>query len=168
MPRTSKKEVEDAEVREVKHIHATPQWQLVAIGVLGTVLLLALFVAGMRIVAGLHHARTVPQMGRMTEPGQRGGSHFDRHEGFGGRTHVDGAVAGVITAIDGDTLTIGGGGKQVKVKKTDSTKVGGDKTDVAVNDTVVILGDKDSDGNVSAVRIIVRNNNGVGAMAPDA
>lgn len=78
------------------------------------------------------------------------------------------AAQGVITAINGDTITVSGGGKQVTVKKTDSTTVSGDETSIAVNDTVAVVGATNSDGTITATRIIVRNESFFGADATNS
>ena len=82
----------------------------------------------------------------------------DRPERSGGRgSFMTPAASGVITAIDGDIITVAGGGKRVTVKKTANTVISGDEGNIAVNDTVIVTGTTSDDGMVTATRIVVRN-----------
>lgn len=82
-----------------------------------------------------------------------------RESGWNERRSARGAVAvsGVVTAIDGSTVTVSGRGEQVTVRQNDDTVVGGDANELAVNDTVIVFGDTEADGSVTAQRILVRN-----------
>jgi hypothetical protein len=69
-----------------------------------------------------------------------------------------GLTAGTITSIDGDTITVKlADGSTVKVSTSDSTTV--TKTskakvgDLATGDTITVIGQADSSGNVTATRI---------------
>ena len=80
--------------------------------------------------------------------------------GFGGRMMggtgtIDSStrVAGVITAVDGTTLTVAGDGTTTKVVVNDSTTYAGSSKPAAVNDTIVALGTKASDGTFTATSV---------------
>ena len=62
---------------------------------------------------------------------------------------------GVVTKVDGDTITVAGGGKTQTIK-TDASTTYSDDTKPAVNDTVVIVGTKDSD-TITATQVAVYN-----------
>jgi hypothetical protein len=143
---------EDTSVERVK---TTPPWPFITVGVFASVVVAALFVTGGLIMAGHHRDHHVDGFGPFgaKERMSRMSSH---HEAFGGRMHMTPAVHGVVTAISGDILTVSGGGTQVNVERSSDTDIKGDKTDVAVNDTVIIYGTKDGD-TVSATKILVRN-----------
>lgn len=75
---------------------------------------------------------------------------------------MDGAIdsnvtrlTGVVTIVDGNTLTVAGNGKTTKVTVSDATIYRGASKPVAVNDTVGVLGNKTSDGSVAASQIAI-------------
>jgi len=143
--------------KETNAVAGNPPWPLITIGVFATVVILAMFVVIWLAVAAVVHDKqrdtAVDEPGwHMTRDNGRFGWHGRSSVGLGER-----AAQGVVTAINGDTVTVSGSGKQVTVKKTSSTVISGDKNDIAVNDTVVVFGDKADDGTVTAKRIVVRN-----------
>jgi hypothetical protein len=128
-------------------------WSYVTVGVFGTVVVLATIIMGLHVFAV--HRPDHEAMGMKQFVLQERGERMFGHS----RAHVakHDVVQGVITQVEGDTLTVSGNGTQVTVKRSASTVVGGDKADVAVNDTVLVVGDKASDGSVSAAKIVVMN-----------
>lgn len=137
----------------------TAPWPLITIGVFAVVVMVAfLVVCWWAIAAALHTAMpSGPRGGDMPSRfgyGNDAGG-FERRE----RRELWNAAeaSGVVTKINGDTITISGRGKQVTITRTDDTVVGGDKEEVAVNDTVLVYGDTEDDGSVTASRIVVRN-----------
>lgn len=64
-------------------------------------------------------------------------------------------VTGVVTAIDGTTLTVAGGGVTKKVTTNDSTSYFGAAQPVKVNDTVMITGTTSGD-TFAAGRIVIQ------------
>lgn len=171
MPRTTKvkeeKIVTQDEPQTVAAVKAAPPWPLITIGVFATVVLVALLFGGWLFLVS-HVQAPAQTMGRFgTLQQQAGGNYFGggsggyRRGGFGGGGNAQSAAfRGVVTAVNGDTLTVAGEGKLTTVQKSDGTTISGDKTDVAVNDTVVIYGTTNSDGSISATQILVRDQTG--------
>lgn len=62
---------------------------------------------------------------------------------------------GVVTAVNGDSITVAGGGKTQTIKTNSSTTYANDMKP-AVNDTVVVVGTKDGD-TITATQISVYN-----------
>jgi len=62
---------------------------------------------------------------------------------------------GVVTAVNGDSIVVAGGGKTQTIKTNSSTTYV-DDTKAAVNDTVVVVGTKDGD-TITATQIAVYN-----------
>lgn len=54
-------------------------------------------------------------------------------------------ISGVVTAVDGDTLTVAGNGTTVTVKVTDSTTYSGSSKPATVNDSIVAVGTTSDD-----------------------
>lgn len=138
----------------VETVKSTPPWPLITVGVVASVVVAACVITLWVTLANHRH--------QMAGQGQARYGFNKGENGFSPRgqrgTHLGRPVAsGVITAVNGDTLTVSGGGQQVTVNKSDSTTVSGDKTDAAVNDTVVIFGDKANDGTITASQILIRN-----------
>ncbi|MDB5176798.1 MAG: hypothetical protein JWN75_466 [Candidatus Saccharibacteria bacterium] len=153
------KDVRDTD--DVKSVRGNnPPWALIAMGIVGTVVVLALVIGGWAFIRSRAEDSIANRFGDLSQNGQVGGRQGFRNgggmRGGGGMIGI-GATRGVVTAINGDTLTVSGGGKQVTVKKTSTTTISGDKTSVAVNDTVVVAGDTASDGTVTATQIMIRN-----------
>lgn len=133
-------------------------WIVIAAG--GTVLIVAVMAIGwMRIESlqrsAMHAERYDMQQGATRFGGGRQG--FYGNSSGSPRRQSRPTLSGVVTALNGDSITVSGGGKQVTVKKTDSTTINGDATSVAVNDTVSVYGTTASDGTVTATRIVIRN-----------
>jgi hypothetical protein len=161
MPTKEKDQAKESKI-SAKAVKSTPPWPLITIGAVASVVVLALLITTWLVVAN-HHA----QMAHASHAQyglNRGGSEFFPREQRGFRLGRS-VASGVVTAVNGNTLTVSGGGQQVTVKKTDSTTVSGDKTDAAVNDTVLIFGDKASDGTITATRILINNTQQNGASA---
>ena len=156
---TDKKEQKSQEAdssQQVKAAKSVPPWPLITIGVFVTVLVLAFFTVGWLGFASLHKQASRTGGYSMQRGDMNTRDHFGSRYRGGGYAR-SAAASGVVTKIDGDTVTIAGYGKQVTVKKTDSTVVSGDKSDLAVNDSVAVYGTTASDGTVTATRILVRN-----------
>jgi hypothetical protein len=90
------------------------------------------------------------------------GNHGGAGTGTGGTGTTGGArggfTAGTITAIDGDTITVKeADGTTVKVSTSDSTTVTKTDTskvsDLSTGETITVIGQADSSGNVTATRI---------------
>lgn|GEM_PF-5253986 len=157
----------------VKSVPRTP-WPLITIGVVATVVVMAVAVGGWLFIVGRANGNgTTTRTSRLGAYGfnqqsqggnSNGNSYFGNgNGGFGGGGYRRGsaeqaAADGVITAVNGQTLTVSGQGKQVTVTETNSTVVSGDASSVAVNDTVLVYGTTNSDGSVTATRIVIRNN----------
>ena len=54
-------------------------------------------------------------------------------------------MSGVVTAVDGDMITVAGNGVVQKVKTTSTTEYGGDDKPAKVNDSIVVFGAVDGD-----------------------
>ncbi len=59
-------------------------------------------------------------------------------------------VMGVVTAVDGDTITVAGNGAATKVVVNDNTNYTGDDKPAKVNDTIMASGARQSDGTLLA------------------
>lgn len=59
-------------------------------------------------------------------------------------------VSGVVTAVDGDTITVAGNGTTKKVTVSSNTTYTGSSEPAKVNDTIVAFGAKDSSGTLVA------------------
>lgn len=81
--------------------------------------------------------------------------------GFGGRmmggmgtsTNSSTRVSGVVTAVDGNTITVAGNGTTTKLTVSDSTTYGGSTKPAAVNDTIMATGATASDGSFTAATV---------------
>lgn len=64
-------------------------------------------------------------------------------------------VSGVVTAVEGDTITVSGNGITTKVMVNNNTNYVGDDKPAKVNDTIMAFGARDSDNTLvaSAVRL---------------
>lgn len=92
--------------------------------------------------------------------GKRGGMTDD---GFGHRSMMRGdanitsstRVMGVVTDVDGDTITVAGNGTTTKVTVNDNTTHTGEDKPAKVNDTIMATGARDADNNLvaSSVRL---------------
>lgn len=153
-PATTERKSGDEKAAAVKS--KTP-WPLVTIGVFATIVVIALVVAGIGAAMAMEWATTTRPDGDRTmienrtfgDRWQRGGGMFDD-------TTSD-IVRGVVVSIDGNKLTIAGGGERTTVTMTDDTMISGDADDIAVDDSVVVRVSEADDGSLEAVRIIVRN-----------
>ncbi len=139
----------------VTAVKTSPPWPLITIGVVASFVILAIIIGGSTFIHAHFAAARTQSYGRYglsQQGGASNGGGFRR----GGMMQAA-AVRGVITAVNGNTLTVAGEGKSTTVTKSDSTTISGDKTAVAVDDTVVVYGTTGNDGSVSATRIVVRN-----------
>ena len=161
MPKNDDKDSEVAEKtsKAVEAVKSPTPWPLITVGVFASVVGLAIVL--LVCSAFLNHQASNRGMANerfgMNDgdaPGRMYSHRENRSDNW--QTSVS-IVRGVVTAIDGDTLTVSGGGDQVQVKRTSSTVVGGDEMDVAVNDTVVVASEKADDGSMTAIRIMIRN-----------
>lgn len=140
----------------------TPPWPLATISVFGVIVLLAIFVVGWWMVAGfVRDIQDEPTHDVRGQQRQWDSERFDRHGHSPLFRYGERVAQGVVTAIDGDVITVSGSGKQVTVKKTSNTVVSGDKNDISINDTVVVFGDTEEDGSVVAKRIVVQNESSI-------
>lgn len=62
-------------------------------------------------------------------------------------------VSGVVTAVDGDTLTVSGNGTTTKVTVSSNTSYTGSNEPAKVNDSIVAFGAKDSSGTLVASQV---------------
>lgn len=67
------------------------------------------------------------------------GGHYD-----GDADASDTRVAGVVTAVSGNTITVAGNGMTTKVEVSDNTTYYGDSEPAKVNDSIVAFGAKNS------------------------
>jgi len=148
-------------------VKSSPQWPLITIAVFAGIVTVALVIVSWVVIA----SSLSDQRGRMHVGvnGSSGAPSFEGRQGtgYGGRGGMRGGMTmnttqGVVTAINGDTITVSGRGKQVTVKKTDDTVISGDSESLAVNDTVIVIGDTEDDDSITATRIIIRNGTGGG------
>ena len=87
--------------------------------------------------------------GMMESGGPRGGMMGDR-TGSNENTTTSTRVMGVVTAVDGDTITVAGNGATTKVTVNDNTTYSGDDKPAKVNDTIMAFGARDSSDNLVA------------------
>lgn len=164
-------------LKEIGVAKAQTPWPLIIIGIVGSVVMLALLIGGWWFVASQAMRGLQGGSGAMSlsDRGSGSGRMFERNAGREFGAQRGGLIGmaeanGVVTAIDGDTITVAGNGKKVTVKKTDSTIVSGDKNDITVNDSVIISGTTADDGTITASRIVIRNmtlDRAVDDSAPD-
>ena len=153
------KSVEETPSTQAAVTKSAAPWPFITIGVFVSVVVLAVVVVAWAGMAVLLHTTMDETTGY--ERYDRGGYSNDgnlRERTPGGMRGMSSVVAsGVVTAIDGDAITVSGRGEQVKVTKFGDTFIGGDKANLEVNDTVIVTGDVKEDGSVTATRIIIRN-----------
>lgn len=161
----SEQEITVEKAAEAKAVVQKAPWPLITIGIFATIIIIAFIT--ICAVTLLHNRQTTSRNSFGADHMGMNNSDFGSQRGSinrpggmsGGRgSFMTPAASGVITAINGDTITVAGGGKQVTVKKTTSTVISGSKSDIAVNDTVVVTGTTSDDGSVTATRIMIRNN----------
>ena len=160
MPDKEKQAVEPVKpgVKEEQPRHNKPL--IIGLMVGGVVLvggcIVAALIAAVVVVGGRHNMANQPSLGRENLPGmmqQRGEGRSMRPQMLDSGDRA----SGVVVSVNGDTFVVAGNGKQVTVKKTDSTIWRNDtnKT-VAVNDSVSVTGTT-ADGVLTATTIAVRN-----------
>lgn len=134
---------------------ATP-WPAITMGIVGTVFILAAIAT-----AWLYFFSVSNQVSYEAQAYSEQRDQYYEDEPYlreYGDRHGQVVASGVVSEISGDTLTVIGGGDKVSVKQSRATRIVGDESAVAVNDTVLIFGSQNEDGSVSATRIMVRNN----------
>ncbi|MCA9327046.1 hypothetical protein KDA14_00795 [Candidatus Saccharibacteria bacterium] len=70
------------------------------------------------------------------------------HQGYGNPYNDSSSntgVQGVVTAVDGDTITVAGNGTTTKVSVSSNTNYVGDDKPAKINDSIVAFGAKNSD-----------------------
>jgi hypothetical protein len=87
--------------------------------------------------------------------GMRGGGFGMMGNDASGSTSSNTRLNGVVTAVEGSTLTVAGSGTTVTVKVTDTTTYTGSSKPAAVNDTIIAFGST-TDGvfTATSVRLI--------------
>lgn len=149
-------------VRVEHAVKSQPPWTLIAVGVIATVLIVAVVAVGWLQLESLHRTTRVASRYGMQQNDTNFGNGGNQGSYYGGGGSMRGratrpTLSGVVTTVTDSTVTVSGNGKQVTVDKTSSTAVSGDSTTIAVNDTVLVYGTTASDGTVTATRIVVRN-----------
>lgn len=134
---------------------ATP-WPAITLGIVGTVFILAAIATAWLYFFSLSNEVSYEAQ---TYSEQRDQYYDDEPylREYGDRRGQP-VASGVVSEISGDTLTVIGGGDKVSVKQSNATRIVGDESTVAINDTVLIFGSQNDDGSVSATRIVIRNN----------
>lgn len=152
------KEGEVKAAKETGGAQRSAAWPLITIGIFATVVALAFVIICWWVIAAAWHV-AVPTGSHGFERSDRFGPREDRRQFERERRGIWGsyATSGVVTAIDGETVTVSGRGQQVTVKTNDDTVISGDKEELAVNDTVIVYGDEAEDESITATKIIVRN-----------
>ena len=138
-------------------------WVLIAL--FGFFALLGLFAIGS---AAMHLAsdrstRTITSYGTRGMMVQSDGASLRGGGMMGGRGGFDDSntdtsttrVSGVVTSVDGTTITVAGNGTTTKVVVNDSTTYIGDDKPAAVNDTIMVVGTKSGD-TFTATRVILQ------------
>lgn len=86
-----------------------------------------------------------------------GGGGFSFGDGNGAGNGAGRGAVGQIKSIDGDTITLSTAQSEVKVTLNDATliqkTVAGGRTDLQVGERIVVRGERDSAGNVTATDI---------------
>lgn len=90
--------------------------------------------------------------------GTAGEAPARRLMGTGDRVDSSTRVSGVVTAVNGDDITVAGNGKTTTIKSS-STTIRGTSTTVAVNDTAVSIAGETTNGVFTASTITIRNMN---------
>lgn len=158
---TKSENVQEGEVvgdtKETKR-RAAP-WPVLTIGIFAAILFVAFIIICWWAIVFAWHAATPSGSRAEDMPGLYGYGGDDRRLDWGDRRELWNAAdaSGVVTAVNGDTITVSGRGEQVTVKKTQDTVIRGDKEEVAVNDTVLVYGETEDDGSITAARILIRN-----------
>jgi hypothetical protein len=140
------------------HLHHSPLWWV--LGTLAGVLVLMLIAGAVRHHMWQQRSLTTTDF----RPGQsHTGNRYDR-EGrggafgggmMGGTTNNSTMVSGVITAIDGATLTVAGNGTtKAVITNDDTTEYFGAAQPVKVNDSVRITGTTSGDA-FTATRVMI-------------
>jgi hypothetical protein len=152
------KETKETKIKEEPKIHPRHPRKMMLVGGLFFIFLavgiLAAGIVTRHTLGERNRAFNGPKQGIRGEVGARNGSR--QMMGGAGMMYRNGGVAGKVTAVDGKTFTIDASGTSVKVQIVDATRFPiSSATTVAVNDQVVVSGEKDSSGTVQATRILV-------------
>lgn len=130
--------------------------------VAAVVLALALIAVVIALVAtNVHHrmnntARMNSSSYMQSRDGTKGEAPAKRFMGTGDRADSSTRVSGVVTAVNGDDISVAGNGKTITIKKSSSTTIRGTSTTVSVNDTIFASGTT-SDNVFTATTITIRN-----------
>ena len=139
------------------HLHHSPLWWV--LGTLVTVCVLMMIAGAMRHFwqqRALTNSNFGPGMGRMIDRFDRDGRGGAFGGGMmGGTTNNSTMVSGVVTAIDGATLTVAGNGTTKAVTTNDTTEYFGAAQPVKVNDSVRITGTTSGDA-FTATRVMIQ------------
>lgn len=137
--------------------YKTQQFWLPIVAITAGIILLCLaFAAGHR--SAMHdydrgYHQPVITRGSMRDEGfsvPRGGMMYRDNESSNTR------VSGVVTAVDGNTITVAGNGTTTKVTTSDNTTYSGSSQPAQVNDSIVAYGAKDAGGELvaSSIRLV--------------
>lgn len=116
---------------------------LTVLAIVGFIFVLSVaFAAGHRSAYKDHTYRT-----HKTESMMRyGGGYHGSREHLAADDASNTRVVGVVTAVDGDTITVAGNGTTTKVNVSSNTTYIGDDKPAKVNDSIVAHGAKDAAG----------------------
>lgn len=161
------KEVDTTEVKQTQP--SVGQWtrgHKSVLTIVGLTVVFLLLLCG-AFAAGKHAGGRLERPGRFGVGqttrgvyGQRGsmtnGGGFGRGAGFN-NAGTDSAnstrVSGVVTAVDGSTVTVAGNGTTTKVTVSSSTTYVGSSQPAQVNDTIMASGARDGSGNLVAATV---------------
>ncbi len=124
----------------------------------GLLIVLLLLICGAFVVG--HHVRhgdtvfgterfSSVQLGPDTMRTYTGGFRGDMMQG-GGVATSNTRVSGVVTAVDGNNITVAGNGTTAKVTVSSNTTYSGSSEPAKVNDTITAVGAKDGSGTLIA------------------
>ncbi len=99
-----------------------------------------------------------------------GGGDAGNGAGGGGRGFFGGGATGRVKSVDGNTLTISTAQNETKVTLSDSTRiekpVQGALSDLQPGMQVMVTGQRDTNGNITAVQVLILNNGQPNAATP--
>lgn len=160
MPTEKENEVKPIEEKKAQPSENHPEskrvWLPIGLVIVGILLLGFAFAAGRH--AAYYHTRFISAASslrgdRELSPGQFGGMPGGMLGGGGynsSSTTSNTRVSGVVTAVDGSTLTVAGNGTTSKVSVSSNTTYVGSSEPAKVNDSIVAFGAKDGSGTLVA------------------
>ncbi len=90
--------------------------------------------------------------------------------GGGGRGFFGGGATGQVKSVDGNTLTLSTAQNETKVTLSDTTRieksVQGALSDLQPGMQVMVTGQRDANGNITAVQVLILNNGQSNAATP--